>query len=245
MTIVLQAVTRPVDEAFKSGTLVMPRGPVGTLPPERWSDCPVNSVLVIAAVLFFVLSLNSLLHAGRDIMRASAMGRENFRLEDSVPLVRSRNWCFAAAILPFCLIASKAEFINNNLYLSLDNVWKTPVTIGVFAVYLLVRYILYKTARPSRGNQETYRVAHRSAMNSFIPATIILFISSAMLVLLKADAQQSRSILLWILAGLYFTYIMVKAQIFNSSYGVLTTFLYLCALEFLPTAALIGAVLWI
>ena len=237
---------RPAEEAFRAGYLQMPTVPsAGVQTTYPWAEYPVNIILVVVAIVFFLIVLDSFLHCAPYVLRCWTRPRENFRIEDSVPLVRSRNWTFFSTLLPFSLIASRYGFFDLKLITEQPAEWKSLLVYAFFLLFILLRFILYKIATPMKGNLETYRVAHRSAMNFFIPYTIILLVTTGVLKLLGADQSTALQVFLWETAVVYFLYLVVKTQIFASSYGLLRTFLYLCGLELLPVAALAAAILWL
>ena len=239
-------VIRPAEEAFRAGYLQMPTVPTaGIQTTYPWAEYPVNTILVVAAVVFFLIVLDSFLHSAPYVFSCLTRPRDNFRIEDSVPLVRSRNWTFFSMLLPFSLIASRYGFFDLDIIMEQPAEWKSLLVYAFFLLFILLRFIIYKIATPIRGNLETYRVAHRSAMNFFIPYTILLLVTTAVLKLLNVDQSAALQVFLWETAVFYFLYLLVKTQIFASSYGLLRTFLYLCGLEFLPAAALAAAILWL
>ena len=240
------SVIRPALEAFKAGTLQMATGPVhGSAVSYNWGEYPLNAALVIACVFGFLFCLDSFLHCNPSLLGCLTRWRNNFRLENSVPLIRSRNWTFVACVLPFCLIAARFNFFDLDFIKDWDPEIRTLPVIGVFLAFLLLRFIIYKVIRPMHGSMETYRTAHRSAMNFFIPYIIVLLLTIGLLRVFGVDPDAVRTVLLWETAIVYIVYLFTKMQILASSYGVLTTFLYLCGLELLPAAALTGAILWL
>ncbi|MBR3285824.1 MAG: hypothetical protein IKI70_06095, partial [Bacteroidales bacterium] len=95
---------RPAEEAFKAGYLQMPTVPTADFQTTYpWAEYPVNTILVVASIVFFLFVLDSFLHCAPYVFRCCTMPRDNFRIEDSVPLVRSRNWTFFSTLLPFSL----------------------------------------------------------------------------------------------------------------------------------------------
>ena len=237
---------RPAEEASRAGHLQMPTAPTaGFQAAYPWAEYPVNTILVVVAIVFFLVILDSFLHCIPYVLRCCTRPRENFRIEDSVPLVRSRNWTFFASLLPFSLIASRFGFFDLDLITEQPADWKSLLVYAFFLLFILLRFIIYKMATPVKGSLETYRVAHRSAMNFFIPYTMLLLVTIAVLKLLNVDQSTANMVFIWETAIVYFLYLVVKTQIFASSYGLLRTFLYLCGLELLPAAALVAAILWL
>ena len=236
---------RPAYEAFKTGTLQMATGPQGSEISYAWGEYPLNIALVVASVFFFLFILDSFLHCNPTVLSCLTRWRNNYRLESSVPLVRSRNWTFASCILPFCLIAARFNFFDIDFITEQPAEYRTAFYIAVFLAFMLLRFVIYKVIRPMHGSMETYRIAHRSAMNFFIPYTILLLVTIGVLRIFHMDPDTVRTVLLCESGAVYFLYLITKLEILASSYGVLTTFLYLCGLELLPAAALTGAIMWL
>ena len=237
---------RPAEEAFRAGYLQMPTVPTaGYQTAYPWAEYPVNAILVAVAIVFFLFVLDSFLHCAPYVFRCCTRPRDNFRIEDSVPLIRSRNWTFFSTLLPFSLIASRYGFFDLKLITDQPADWKSLLVYAFFLLFILLRFIIYKIATPMRGNLETYRVAHRSAMNFFIVYTLLLLVTIAVLKVLNLDQSTTLQVFFWETAIFYLFYLVVKMQIFASSYGLLRTFLYLCGLELLPVAALAAAILWL
>ena len=236
---------RPAYEAFKTGTLQMATSPQGSEISYAWGEYPLNIALVVASVFFFLFILDSFLHCNPTALSCLTRWRNNYRLESSVPLVRSRNWTFASCILPFCLIAARFNFFDIDFITEQPAEYRTAFHIAVFLAFMLLRFVIYKVIRPMHGSMETYRIAHRSPMNFFIPYTILLLVTIGVLRIFHMDPDTVRTVLLCESGAVYFLYLITKLEILASSYGVLTTFLYLCGLELLPAAALTGAIMWL
>ena len=237
---------RPAVEAFKTGTLQMATSPgQGQELAYKWGEYPLNVALVVASVFFFLFILDSFLHCNPTVLSCLTRWRNNYRLENSVPLVRSRNWTFVSCLLPFCLIAARYNFFDIGFITEQPAEYRTLFYIGVFLAFMLLRFVIYKVVRPMHGSMETYRIAHRSAMNFFIPYTILMLVTIGVLRLFHLDADNVRTVLLCESGAVFFLYLITKLEILASSYGVLTTFLYLCGLELLPAAALTGAIMWL
>ena len=87
---------------------------------------------------------------------------------------------------------------------------------------------------------ETFRTANTSFFNYWILAGLLLVLTAGIISFTGIPDDTGRSILLYELAVMYFVAIIRKSQILLSYCGPLTTFLYLCALDFIPTGALIA-----
>ena len=149
------------------------------------------------------------------------------------------------SVFSFWEMNSRVNFFDIDFITQQPAEYRTPFYIGVFLAFILLRFVIYQVIRPMHGSLETYRIAHRSAMNFFIPYTILMLVTVGVLRIFHLDQDTVRMTLLCETGAVYLVYLFIKLEILGSSYGVLITFLYLCGLELLPAAALTGAILWL
>ena len=109
---------------------------------------------------------------------------------------------------------------------------------AVLAAYLLLRVIIYLILRPSRG-LEQFRVAHHATYTFFIVMMLLELITAGILSVCRVPDDVMRNVLYLESAVVYLAFLVRKAQILSLSCNPLRTFLYLCALELIPSAALI------
>jgi hypothetical protein len=81
--------------------------------------------------------------------------------------------------------------------------------------------------------------AGNAAHTFFIILTLILLATGGVMAVTGADEHVIKTAMLWISAGIYLLFILRKLEIFISSCSVFTAFLYLCALEIIPTGTLV------
>jgi hypothetical protein len=81
--------------------------------------------------------------------------------------------------------------------------------------------------------------AGNAAHTFFIILTLILLATGGVMAVTGADEHVIKTAMLWISAGIYMLFILRKLEIFISSCSVFTAFLYLCALEIIPTGTLV------
>ena len=119
--------------------------------------------------------------------------------------------------------------------------WMTGAIIGVLLVYLLLRNILYNMILSRTRNANNLVVAHKSAYNFFIIITLFLVVTTGLLYVSGAAESTFKTFILLEMAVLYLVMILWQNEILLGSCNPLTTFLYLCGLEFVPTGLLIAA----
>ena len=233
----------PASEAFRSGRLLMGSQALrsGALAASAWGDWPVNWGLVVASALALALSILSLYKILPHVFKCIGRWRWNLTIEASLQLARTRDSIFLLSIIPFCLVASRYRLFDPALFSRVPEAWRTLAVIGALLAYHLVRSLIYFAASARAGSSSAFTTARRSERNYFILATFFLLAATGVLYAFRAREEAVRGVLYGILALMYALFLVRKAQILNSSCAPLSTFLYLCALEILPTGMLIAA----
>lgn len=236
------SVILPADQAFLSGTLQMPESAAGhyveSLP--LWSDFTVNTVLLVVATLLILFSIRIILNITPLLLDSLSRWKACVNIDASVQLKGDRNSLAAVVTLPMALIADRYDFFRAGVLDLVPQGWSSLVTLGIIIIWLLIRQFAYYFCSLKALRPETFRTVHTSFFNYWILAGFLLILTAGVLSLTSVGDGIGRSILLYELAVMYLLAILRKSQILLSYCGPLTTFLYLCALEFIPTGALIA-----
>ena len=118
---------------------------------------------------------------------------------------------------------------------------RLALTIGIFIGYILIRTLISKMIRPRKMQPKTYRTAERASFTFFIVLTIILLAMGGVMSFIEMDETVIRTAMLCVSALIYALFMLRKLQIFASGCSFFAAFLYLCALEILPTGVLVAA----
>ena len=202
-------------------------------------DNPLFCALAVFFTLLVLLNLRSLLKIAPSLLDCVARWKGNLDLEDSIQLSRSRNWIAAILFVPLCLVAYSHQLYTPDFLEELSPMTRLLAVIGVFLVYLLLRTFLNWQLEMHNFKTPAFTAANRSFYNYCILLFFILLITGGIASLLTADREVVKAILLWETALTYIVYIYRRGQIFASVCNPFSTFLYLCSLELLPTAALV------
>ena len=236
------SVILPATRAFASGTLEMPdsisAGYAESV--QAWSSFPVNMVLVIIATLLMFLTIRIFLNIAPLLFDSLSRWKACVNIDASVQLKGDRNTLATIITLPIALVADRFGFFNADILDNIPEAWSSPVTLGIILVWLLVRHMAFYFCMLRAPRPETFRTANTSFFNYWILAGLLLVLTAGVISFTDIPDASGRSILLYELAVVYFVAILRKSQILLSYCGPLTTFLYLCALEFIPTGALIA-----
>ena len=196
-------------------------------------------LLALFAFLVVLLLLRRLLNIFPSLLACLIRGKESFNLEASVKLSRDRDALALAMIVPFCLVALRYRLYSPGFLEGFSENAVTGIYFAVFCVYVLLRALMAWLFRPRKMQQKTYRTAIKASSSFFIIGTLLLLATGGLLDLFNVSEIDVRSAMLWVSALIYAIFLLRKIQIFYSSCSVFVAFLYLCALEMIPTGILI------
>ena len=236
------SVILPAQQAFTSGTLEMPERLAEGYSAQAlaWSDYPVNTALLVVATLLLLVSLRIFLGIAPKLLDSLSRWKACVNIDASVQLTRDRNLLGVIATLPLALVADRYGFLSVGILDIIPEAWSGLVTLGIIIIWLLVRHLCFYFCSLRTHRPETFRTAHKSFFNYWILASLLLTLTAGVISFTNIPDAAGRTILLYELAAMYLIALLRKSQILLSFCGPLTTFLYLCALEFIPTGALIA-----
>lgn len=242
--ILLQADIIPsIEEAFTSGTLVMPVEVVPSVSGalSRWGDIPLNGWLIVISALCLVIDASGLYYIFSDLCKCATRWRWNLTADASMQFCRERDILALLMVLPVTVVASRFEMISSRFLDAVPEGWRTLAVLGVVVAYLIIRLFNYGSLRYKARRVSNYQVARTATWNIFIVFALVLLVSVGIMWLCGVEDAGIRVAGLTEAALFYLIAIVQKSQILGASCNPLTTFLYLCALEFLPTGLLIAA----
>ena len=219
------------DTTFVFGQLMMPQEYIPAV-EATWSDNPLNAALALVAVVAVVISLRdirmvpALLHS---LTSRKACEEAEYNMQTS----RTRTWVSSVFMLPLALIADR--------YLAPES--HILITIALLTGYLLLRLLVYGLIRYRLLGGEHFRYAYTCFFTYSLLSTAVCLIAVGVLNVAGATDDTVRTVVISVLSAFYFFFLIRKWQFLQNSYRPFTTFLYLCALEFLPLGIL--AALWV
>lgn len=202
-------------------------------------DDPVFCGLAVIFTLLFLLSVGSFFKILPSLGDCVLRWKGNLDLEDSLQLSGSRNWMAAVLFIPACMVAYSNGLYHPDYLDSLEPALGLAALAGTALAYLLLRFFLNWQLEMGSYRTKTFAAANHSFYNYVIILFLILFPTGALLNATIGDKELTRSVLTYITAVTYIFHIFRRGQIFASVCNPFTTFLYLCGLELLPTAALV------
>lgn len=196
--------------------------------------------LALISLLIVITLLGRLVNIFPSLMACIVRGKENVNLEMSVKLSRDRNLLASAMIIPFCLASYRFGLCSPAFMDSMTENVGLCVTLGVFIAYIILRILARIFLKPHK-SPATYDTAAKAAYTFFIILTLTLLAVGGTLSFLNIGNETIRDAMIWISGIIYAIFIFRKIQIFASSYNYIIVFLYLCALEIIPTGVLIAS----
>ena len=197
-------------------------------------------ILAAVSIINLMLLMKTLVGIFPSLMASTIRWKEGVNIEASAKLSRDRNLIATALAIPFCLIISRYDVYSPEYFGGIHSeggrIW---ATLGVFIGYICLRRLLEQAFRPKKMNFQTYSYANRTAFTFFIILTLLLLALCGILSVFNINHDSGKDAILWLSAAVYMLFLIRKSQIFISSYSIFAGFLYLCALEILPTGTLI------
>ena len=199
----------------------------------------------LALLSFFIcmLLMKRLVNVFPSLVACLWRGKECFNLESSVKLARDRNIIALAMIVPFCLVVCRYRLYNPSFVRNFTPDVLLGMYFGVFFVYSLLRILVSALFKPKSMPDKTYRIAIKASFTFFAVLTLLLLAVAGVMEIFDVKDAVVRSAMLWVSAGIYAIFLLRKCQIFVSSCSVFAAFLYLCALEIVPTGILVVSAL--
>ena len=195
-------------------------------------------ILMVVFVLLFMLFIQNFLHILPYLADSVFRARGSTALENSVRVRRDRDIIALILFIPLPVIVwhyglYAPDFLE---FFSPDAAFF--IMTAIIAFILALRLLLTLWIKPRR-RSDNYMDAYRAGFTYFILMMLLLLPSVGLLSVFHAGTASVRVVVLVEITVLYALYLFRRVQILSGSCSTLTTFLYLCALEFLPCALLV------
>ena len=232
------------EQIFRSGELAMADTlSRATEAAVSWSGLLSNRILVTLSVVMFMFLFPEIIRFFPDALYCIRIYRGSIHLEHSFSKARSRNVLALCHLLPFCLLCDRYSLYRIE---GIPAGWSAISLIGVAFAYLLTRHLAYVVINPrKRMSADCAQSAHRAIYTFFVTGTWLLLAVCGSMAAAGAAEDATRTVLLCLLAGIYAFSFYRTAQILASECTGLSTILYLCALEILPTGLLVASSLYV
>jgi hypothetical protein len=200
------------------------------------------SILVLVFVVLMIVLLPTFMQLVPYVADSFLRARGSSALENSVRVSRDRNTVALVMLLPAQLLIFRYRLYNPDFLAWKDGDVRIWLIAAAFGVYLLARILVYVLLKPRR-RYEAYQTAHHASYTFFILMVLLMLVTAGAMSVFKAPDLAIRNVLYIECVLVYFVFLVRRSQILALSCNHFRTFLYLCALELIPTAALIVSAL--
>lgn len=201
----------------------------------------IFDALALISLLAVITMIRRLVGIFPSIMSCLVRWKENISLQHSLRTRTDRDIFATAMLVPFVLTAYRFRMYCPEFMQGINEDARLGLTFAVFAAYIALRVACKYTFRMHKTPNSTYETATDSVKTYFVIMTILMMVAGCISSVTDAPLAHIRTAMFWISGAMYLVFLVRKSQIFHSSCSLFVTFLYLCALEILPTGVLIAS----
>lgn len=196
----------------------------------------VFSLLSLIAV---IAMLRKIVETLPSMLACALRWRENNNLESSAKMSGNRNLIALVLIFPFCISLVKYRIMPYRFMSGMSEELQLGTTLLIILSYHLFRIFTTRVFTPNRHSKTAYYTADKCAKTFFVLLVLAVLVTGGILSYFNAPPAAIRNTIVWISAAIYLLFLTRKFQIFTSYCSVFSAFLYLCALEIIPTGTLV------
>lgn len=235
-------VALPAAQAFLSGRLEMAEnispGVNGAV--AAWADIPANCITAMVFALLALATLKSLLNLFPLLLDSLSRWKACLTIDSSVRLKSDRNLLGIIWLMPIIIIADRYRVFSIGFLDSIPYVRHIAETSALVIAWLLLRLLSFILCSLRAKRIETFRTAHKAMFNYLILLAAVMLASAGIFSLTNVSELIVRQVIEYEMAVFYLVAVLRETQILRTYCSRFQTFLYLCALEFIPTGILIA-----
>ena len=226
------------QDFFRSGELLLGENSSADMPPSDGGLPLTAELILVVFVILFILQMKRFLELMPYLWDVVFRARGSAQLENSLRISHDRNLLALTFLLPSILFMYRYRLYAPSFLEGLSPNFYLLALAGVWEAYISLRAILYTLLRPRRG-QEFYRLSHRVIYTCFILMMLVVLPMVGIMAFLDCNDLTIKYFILGVSFSFYLLILVRRTQFLLRFCNPLRTFLYLCALEFLPTALLV------
>ncbi len=227
-----------LQEMLQDSTLLLPRTPSAPA-AQAVEGLPLSGQIVtVVFVLLAILFLHRFLQLVPLLVDSFFRARGSSTLENSVRFSHDRNMQALILAIPAGVIIFRYRLYDPSFIQDLAPDVRMLAVFAVWISYLALRQFMYWCCLPRR-RQDFYALSHHMSYSYFILLMIIVLLTVWIVWAFGGSDLTMRWFLYTETIVIYAYYLFRKTQILSLFCTPLRIFLYLCALEFLPTAILV------
>lgn len=231
----------PVSDAFLEGRLEMAHKmmlqPQTIDSPEAYAT--IVSVLLIFFLVFFFYRFREILNLLPILLGMLSNKNIGLNIEHIKNTYRNRNATACIFSIPLGIFIARISLIQPSFLKGQPLGWMMIFTIGFLILYIFIRRTALLWPKPRKLAEDAWKVFQNGWMNYYILGSLLFCAAGPLLILFKVPDNISAIVFLCIFGPLYVMNLVRNIQIISKPCSTMTTILYLCAFEIIPTGALI------
>jgi len=227
-----------LQEMLQDSTLLLPRTPSAPAAPASEGLPLSGAIITVVFVILAILFLHRFLQLVPYLIDSFFRARGSSTLENSVRFSHDRNLQALILAIPAGVIMYRYRLYDPSFVHNLAPDARLLAVCAAWTLYLALRQFLYWCFRPRR-RQDFYRLAYYASYSYFILLMIIVLLTVGIVSACGGSDFTMRLFLYTEIIVFYAYYLFRKSQILSLFCTPFHIFLYLCGLEFLPTAMLV------
>ena len=197
--------------------------------------------LALISLIAVIALLRRLVNIFPSLVACLIRWKENINLQVSLKMRTDRDIFTYVLFIPFCLAIFRFKLYCPGFMSGMGEGTRLWCTIGIAAGYILVRIACRLLFRLHSTPSSTYKTANDSVRTYFVILALTLLTTGGVLSFFNTPLEHIRTAMFWLSGTIYTLFLVRKTQIFLTSCNLFASFLYLCALEILPTGVLIAS----
>ena len=200
----------------------------------------------IATIVCLLLALPLLIQILPGALSCMTRSKEIINFERSLSLARSRDALALLLLFPFCYFCARYRVVPCRLVAGAEGFLPAlGWTLAYVGGYVVLRELCTLFFGPREGDDRILQASRRGPVTLFIPLVVLMLLTVALTFPFAAVQPYVK----WSLQGeILFFYAMAylrRGQVFSSFNPFFRTRWYLLMTEFLPSAALAAACVWL
>ena len=224
------------------GKLMLPTEP-GTAEAALGGVNAAETIFMIVFVVLAILFLKNFINILPYVLGSVTRPRMASEIEGSVRMTRDRNFVAATFVIPFCLIINRYDIYSPSFLDAFGPGTRLLIVTAIFIAYLLLRLLIALLLKATRIRANAFSASRRICYTIFIAGMVLMLLTLGPLVPFRTPAGAIRVVLIVEMALSYLILLARRAQILSPYCNPFSLFLYLCALELLPTGLYVASAL--
>jgi len=229
-----------VSDLFRQGHLEMSGVPLEALQIQlHWNDFLLNRILCIFSIALWIVLLSEYMKLLPELRYCMLRGKGNVALEHSLSLSRTRSLLSAAMFLPFCLLCDRYKLFEPHWWDRIVEGGSILITCGICLVFIVIRKLISFFLCPKKLKGDEKGAVRNTLSNIFLFCIPLMLAISAVGKISGLGDTALKTTLICLIGLTYLLVLVREIEILRMHCDGFSTFLYLCALDFVPVGIVI------